>query len=337
MSRHEDSRSTAVIDRPLNDAYRGERFEDRLNHQHERYGPPARVPHRHHDSTSENEYLVYTDNPRRRFSPSPHRPRFLRRQSSLDTFERVTSRARRAGYDISPPPPPPPAASSDYYDGIGIAEPEYYGDEEYRDFHDIASPVLHDSFYHQQQYYRPYPRRGKTRFPKRHVHIRAIMELGYPFQEESEKITILLALSKDQIDELIELSREWKRRSEVNRITYYRPAAFDSPSPSMLSPDERLLIEPSRRRSLRLVTRHSSPPPPRRLIELGDGRDPESEILVARRRDDYYDDYHNSDDEVVNIRTRRETMLDDGERERIIETERNRKGRVNRTPVYADC
>jgi hypothetical protein len=31
---------------------------------------------------------------------------------------------------------------------------------------------------------KPYPRKGKTRIPRKWVHIHAILDLGYPFKEE---------------------------------------------------------------------------------------------------------------------------------------------------------
>jgi hypothetical protein len=31
---------------------------------------------------------------------------------------------------------------------------------------------------------KPYPRKGKTRIPRKWVHVHAILDLGYPFKEE---------------------------------------------------------------------------------------------------------------------------------------------------------
>ncbi|KAL2785823.1 hypothetical protein BJX66DRAFT_49759 [Aspergillus keveii] len=61
---------------------------------------------------------------------------------------------------------------------------------------------------------RPYPRKGKTRFPAKLVDTRAILEYGYPYEEEGDRTIVKLALSKEQIDDLIERSREFKRSLE---------------------------------------------------------------------------------------------------------------------------
>lgn len=89
-------------------------------------------------------------------SPSPPaRPAFLRRQSSLDTFdrrpkfmekeERYGPPARREDFRPRPYEPiplprtralPPPRrfADREYYDEIRVSDPDYYGDEEYRSY-----------------------------------------------------------------------------------------------------------------------------------------------------------------------------------------------------------
>ena len=163
-----------------------------------------------------------------------------------------------------------------------------------------------------------HPRRGKTRFPKRHVHVRALNELGYPYQEDVDKITVQLALSKEQVEELVDLSREYQRRSEMNRISYYYPATHARTGRS----EERLLKEPfQRHHSCRHVRWHSSPSPAAagRFEDLG-LRTAGPLTIISRDNDYAYDD----DDGEVDITTRKETSLD-GERQRIVETEKNRK------------
>ncbi|KAI6250204.1 hypothetical protein HI914_02126 [Erysiphe necator] len=55
-----------------------------------------------------------------------------------------------------------------------------------------------------------FPKRGKTKIPAKLVHKLAIIELGYPFEEEGDLITILNALGRKNIDELINLSERYK-------------------------------------------------------------------------------------------------------------------------------
>lgn len=222
------------MDRPPRRVAEDERFEFRLREVDDsnRYasGPPARRPERYY----EDEHLVYSSGPlvtydgeRRRstrnISPSGGggggRPRLVRRQSSLDTFDRIPPRRRDPIYQDTTIPirssrgrapasvstrrssPPPPATyyERDYYEDIRIAEPDYYGDEEFRDLHETQqqrrrrrSSSNGNARYREkiveeiveEKVEKPYPRKGKTRMPRRLVHPRAIDELGYPFIEE---------------------------------------------------------------------------------------------------------------------------------------------------------
>ncbi|KAK2759527.1 hypothetical protein FQN54_003006 [Arachnomyces sp. PD_36] len=244
-----DSRAPPVLERPREDERDRNRerrvptFEERFSRE-ERYGPPARRP----DTEYDDDHLVSGAGPptagsmvpfdRRRREPAggppPPRPGLLRRQSSLDTFDRKPMRHR--GYDrddYSPPPAPraipvqlprrqrtPPRYHDRDYEDVRVAEPEYYGDEEYRHIREedvierrrrSSSSVSHRERrpVHEEK---PFPRRGKTRMPKRMVHTRAIIELGYPFEEFGDSIVILKALGKENIDEVVQLSREMKRR-----------------------------------------------------------------------------------------------------------------------------
>ncbi|KAL2000580.1 hypothetical protein VTN02DRAFT_2887 [Thermoascus thermophilus] len=234
-------------------------FQRRLFEQ-ERYGPPARRPERFYEDDHLDHHLDRSSPPPHhsgplvsygggRSSPSPP-PRLIRRQSSLDTFDRVPSRKTRDPYhrpeesDYRPrssrtPPAVPPAPRSparrspppggryydDFYEDIRIAEPDRYGDEEFRNFRERERTVehrrrrSHESIHEQvRMTEKPYPRKGKTRMPRRLVHTRAIIELGYPFEEEGDVVVIQKALSKEQIDEVVALSREIKRWSDTRPI-----------------------------------------------------------------------------------------------------------------------
>ena len=216
---------------------RGPRYEeDERFIVKERFGPPARRPERRYyddelaygeDSPPAGGQMIpfrsrgrgnstYSREfePRNRASP---RPGLLRRQSSLDTFDRRPAQRyyERDEYREtipvpvpprrpSPPPrfeaPPPPRFAERDFEEIRIAEPDYYGDEEFRGFRERErttvrrrrsssrhyEPRERESFEEVEavEEEKPFPRRGKTRMPKRLVHTRAIIELGYPFEEE---------------------------------------------------------------------------------------------------------------------------------------------------------
>jgi hypothetical protein len=199
-------RGPALAERPR--PVEDDRFESRIR-QGDRYGPPVRRP----ESYYEDDDLVRPPAPsvardrRRRVAdpPPPPRPGLLRRQSSLDTFDRIPSRKldeyysreyapRAAPIQMPPTRRSPPRRERDYEE-IRIAEPDFYGDEEYRDFFErerrprsrsrsSSGSRLGARLVEEVNLERPYPRKGKTRLPRRLVHPRAIIELGYPFLEE---------------------------------------------------------------------------------------------------------------------------------------------------------
>lgn len=131
------------------DLVRDRRFYDEYDKFGRRPGPPPPP-------------IVERELRRQYRSPSPPQrpPVLLRRQSSLDTFDRRPSTrlfdqprayrygppARRDDYvsrddDLYDPDPLPltrsrgqPARRRDYYDEIGIAEPDFYGDDEFRPY-----------------------------------------------------------------------------------------------------------------------------------------------------------------------------------------------------------
>ena len=92
----------------------------------------------------------------------------------------------------------PPRYERDFED-IRVAEPDYYGDEEFRGFKEREvfidrrrrgglpefeekEEVKEEVIEYKEE--APFPRRGKTKMPARLVNKRAIIELGYPFEEE---------------------------------------------------------------------------------------------------------------------------------------------------------
>lgn len=213
-----------------------ERFDERY-YREEQYGPPARRPERrYYDEDDSYEPrgppaggAMIPYRPQR--PQAPPRPGLLRRQSSLDTFDRRP--LRRYDYNDrddfrsrTPAPPPvipipvPPSrspprysrpryADRDYED-IRVAEPEYYGDEDFRAYRErewtrqrsrprsrprsrqrsrqssrrrSASSSSSETQVEEVKT-KTYPRKGKTRMPKRLAHTRVLFDLGYPFYEE---------------------------------------------------------------------------------------------------------------------------------------------------------
>ncbi|KAE8309424.1 hypothetical protein BDV41DRAFT_567374 [Aspergillus transmontanensis] len=377
------SRGPPVLDRPRR--VEDERFEYRLQ-EHDRYGPPARRAGRQY----EDDHLIHSSGPlvaydHSRADSPPPRPRLLRRQSSLDTFDRIPSRKldeyyyRPAASRAAPSPPPARRRSfrrsrePDFYEEIRIAEPDYFGDEEYRGFRErsraSAHPRRSGSHFRERvveekvEIDKPYPRKGKTRVPRKLIHTHAIRELGYPYEEEGDMVIIQLALSKEQIDEVISRSRTIKRRTET-RIIHTSPSpvrektkdrtvervAMEAYSPR--TSYNTLIVEPSpsrhrsrtrqydiserkvtravsRARSISVHGRRRGRSSPVRMVEPYDESSSShaGPLIVVRPRD--------SDEEIREFMplarrsgevTRRTELLTDGDYEEVIETKRDRKG-----------
>jgi hypothetical protein len=190
------SRGPPVAERPR---VVEDRFETRLreDQQYQQYGPPARAPGRLY----EDDHLeVAHDRPRRDVRPRPddspsfRRPQLIRRQSSLDTFDRtprhqMEMRTLRSPRVSAPPrhlPSPGRFREREVYEDIRIAEPDYYGDEEFREIRDrdMADHRRRSSSSVRRHVEKPYPRKGKTRIPRHLANRDAILQLGYPLKEE---------------------------------------------------------------------------------------------------------------------------------------------------------
>lgn len=182
--------------------------------EEEKFGPPARRPSGRQQRYYEEEDIDFFEGSssrgpeplgRRDYETrrAPPRPGIIRRQSSLDTFDRKPlPRYPREPPEIIPMPGPgrrrrsPPRYERDFEE-IRIAEPDYYGDEEFRGYKEREVSTVRrrrggvepefeererESFEVEEE--EPFPRKGKTRMPGRLVNKRAIIELGYPFEEE---------------------------------------------------------------------------------------------------------------------------------------------------------
>lgn len=188
-----------------------ERFEEKDRFfAEERYGPPARRPARRQNRYYEEEEIDSFES-----SPEPRggqmipfggrraapRPGMIRRQSSLDTFDRKPLPRYR-----EPPPPPeviampapsrrwrsPPRYERDYED-IRV-EDDFYGGGEFRGYKEREIETTRrrrgsEGETKQREVFeveeeKPFPRKGITRMSTRLVNKRAIIELGYSFEEE---------------------------------------------------------------------------------------------------------------------------------------------------------
>lgn len=203
----------------------GARIEEKDRYfMEEEFGPPARRPARgpgrFYDEDPEDaddgrmvpferRKIVHE---REYAAPPPRpggRPGFIRRQSSLDTFDRKPL-PRYGDRIIQPPPPPPevitipasrtrresPRYMERQFEDTRIAEPDFYGDDEFRGYRERERSTVRrrraesDAFEFKEEREEfveeeePFPRKGKTRMPRRLVNKRAVIEMGYPFEEE---------------------------------------------------------------------------------------------------------------------------------------------------------
>jgi hypothetical protein len=159
--------------------YEDDVYERRHYHEDEPRMERERAPigrNRGASITMERERERYDEPPPRR--PGGNRPAFLRRQSSLDTFDRkpltrFSDRERLEDYgpparfqreeygpparyerreELRPPaltpiplpvrkalgPPPRRFEEREYYEDIKVAEPDFYGDDEYRGYPEVV-------------------------------------------------------------------------------------------------------------------------------------------------------------------------------------------------------
>ena len=214
-------------------APRGERFEERERFfEEDRFGPPARGSGGRQQRYYEEEDIdSFEGSPSRGPEPlgrrgyearrAPPRPGIIRRQSSLDTFDRKPlPRYPREPPEIIAMPAPgrrrrSPTRYERDFEEIRVAEPDYYGDEDFRGYKEreistvrrrrAPDPELEgrrapepefeekESFAVEEE--EPFPRKGKTRMPGKLVNKRAIIELGYPFEEEVSNGVVIITVN----------------------------------------------------------------------------------------------------------------------------------------------
>jgi hypothetical protein len=215
---------------------------DRRYYEDDRFGPGPRRNGPRGGDDYDRRVVFEKEKERevvRESSPVRARPTLLRRQSSLDTFDRRPLPRFYEREEYGPParivrddyrapayvpiplprtralPPPRRFAERESYDEIRIADPDYYGDEEFRPMPERVreTEVVRTSRRRNRSrdsrttYSRrssrsssvtsrsssssggtavrsEYPKKGKTRIPGRLVSKRALIDLGYPFTEE---------------------------------------------------------------------------------------------------------------------------------------------------------
>ncbi|KAF2684343.1 hypothetical protein K458DRAFT_417925 [Lentithecium fluviatile CBS 122367] len=222
----------------------------------------------------------------------PARPQYLRRQSSLDTFDRRPLPRYGDVEEWRPPtnipiPLPirerrrsPPRFHKDEYEEVRYTErerePRRVEREEYREVeveraksrrrrsHSRATKSVAQStrssstssFEEIAPSRATWGKRGKTRLPKRLCKRQAVIELGYPFEEEDDFIIITRALEKEHIDEVIKFSESYKE----TKTTYVYEAPQENFEPPPPPPPPEVLHIPPPPPSVH--SHHHAPPPP---------------------------------------------------------------------------
>merc|ERR1712070_1220010 len=72
-------------------------------------------------------------------------------------------------------------------------------------------------------------KKGKTRMPKRLVMREAIQDLGYPYDEEEDFYVLRIALEKEQIDEVIKISEQYKAGGTKKVYRFEERAEVEDP------------------------------------------------------------------------------------------------------------
>jgi hypothetical protein len=159
------------------------------------YKPPGTRDSEYPQKDRYQEYHIE----RRVRKPSPRRPRVLRRQSSLDTFDRRPPHKvdDLGAYQHDSPRnanSPPPVHHRYHDDRLQEIAPRRWPSDEEEE--DQMVPIRRRSRDNEEAAVntRPYPRKGKTRFPGQLVDTRAIREYGYPYEQEVWRIVYMFAL-----------------------------------------------------------------------------------------------------------------------------------------------
>lgn len=179
------------------------------------------------------------------------RPQFIRRQSSLDTFDRRPGPRYGDEYRMPAEVPIPlpirrrSPRRGEYYEEF---EERYRGsDDEYRDVsvrrdhgrsrsrmrsrsvrRRRSRSISSDSSFEEVNKSSIVGRKGRTKLPKRLAHKSAIIELGYPYVEEEKFIIVQRALDKEHIDKIVEMSKKYN----AEKVVYKYEGKSDAPPPA---------------------------------------------------------------------------------------------------------
>ncbi|KFX86516.1 hypothetical protein O988_09531, partial [Pseudogymnoascus sp. VKM F-3808] len=183
------------------------------------------------ETEREREYYRSPSPPRARRPVRAARPTMLRRQSSLDTFDRKPTLPRYMQREEAGPlavrkergfpddSPPARRADRGFEDNRErVREREVFRSRRRSRSRSLSSTS--SSEFSQTSTVRTgrssFPKRGKTRMPARMVSKRAIIELGYPFEEEDTTIIIQRALGREHIDEVLQLSEKYRKETSTS-------------------------------------------------------------------------------------------------------------------------
>lgn len=99
----------------------------------------------------------------------------------------------------------------------------------------VPVPSVHESIHEFEESVREERKfkKGKTRMPKRLVRVEAIMDLGYPFDEEEDFFVLRIALEKEQIDEVIQISEQYKVGEKRRIYRFEEREGEEIPPPPM--------------------------------------------------------------------------------------------------------
>ncbi|KXT08637.1 hypothetical protein AC579_6560 [Pseudocercospora musae] len=134
-------------------------------------------------SSSSEESVAKTEKTHKTKSRAPSTKASTKAKSSRATSVHESIHETSTSESL-PPAPPPPAP---------IAESS------------VQETLIEQSIHAERKF-----KKGKTRMPKRLVRVEAIMDLGYPFEEEEDFYVLQIALEKEQIDEVIQISETYK-------------------------------------------------------------------------------------------------------------------------------
>ncbi|KAF2264078.1 hypothetical protein CC78DRAFT_544446 [Lojkania enalia] len=185
-------------------------------------------------------------------------------------------------------------------------------------------------------------RRGKTRMPKRLVKKQAIIELGYPYEEEDDFIIVKRALEKEHIDEIIKISENYREEKTTyvygDRETVVEAAPPPPPPPP--PPVEALPLPPPPAsvkypHSVRSVSPHHHGLIEERIEESNHINGPLTVLVpderrVVRSERDIKDEIRALEEERRLLKYERESDYEIIERPRreVIRVEKDRRGRM---------